>query len=101
MKWQVFGVVMSMIISALGLGLIVWQTDPSVASPLLKASFFVALFILTWGGGTLIIFSIKKRLPKPRPLDKTTYESILNDSILLGLSLPILIAAIILIKILF
>ncbi len=100
MKWQVFGVVMSTIISALGLGLIVWQTDPAVASPLLKALFFVALFILAWGGSTLIIFSIKKRLPKPRPLDKSTYESVLNDSILLGLLLPFLIAAVILIKIL-
>ena len=101
MKWQVFGVVMSTVISALGLGLIVWQTDPAVASPLLKASFFVALFILAWGGGALTIFSIKKRLPKPRPLDKVTYESLLNDSVLLGLSFPILIAAIILIKMLF
>jgi len=101
MKWQVFGVVISTIISALGLGLIVWQTDPAVASPLLKASFFVALFILAWGGSTLIILSIKNRLPKPRPLDKSTCESVLNASILFGLLFPLLITAAILIKILF
>ncbi len=101
MKWQVFGVAISTVISALGLGLIVWQTDPAVASPLLKASFFVALFIFTWGGGALITFSIKKRLSRLRSSDAGAHDSMLNDSILLGLSLPLLTAAVILIKILF
>ena len=101
MKWQVYGVGMSTIISALGLGLIIRKTDPAAASPLLKTSFFVALFLLIWGGSTLIIFSIKNRFPKPRPLDESTYESIFNTSILMGLFFSLIIAAITLIKKLF
>ena len=98
MKWQVFGIVMSTIISALGLGLIVWKTDPAVASPLLKASFFITLFILAWGGSTLIIFSIKNRVPKQRPIDESTFDSIFNTSLLGGLTITIIATTIILLN---
>lgn len=90
MNWQVFGVGVSTVISALGLGLIVWKTDPTTASPLLKALFFIALFFLIWGISTLIIFSIKNRGPKPRPTDESTFETVFNTSLLAGLTITII-----------
>jgi hypothetical protein len=98
MRWQVFGVGISTVISALGLGLIIWKTDPTTASSILKVSFFVASFIFVWGGSTLVIFSIKKEIPKPRPLDESTGEAVFNASILLGLLLSLLITGIVLVK---
>ena len=98
MKWQVYGVRISTIISAIGLGLIIWKTDPAVTPPLLKTSFFIALFILIWGSSTLIIFSIKNRFIKSRLPDEDVYESIFNTSILLGLFFPVVIVAITIIK---
>jgi hypothetical protein len=95
MNWQVFGVGVSTVISALGIGLIVWKTDPITASPLLKALFFIALFFLVWGSSTLIIFSIKNRGPKPRPTDESTSETIFNTSLLMGLIITIIGAIII------
>ncbi len=98
MKWQVFGVGISTVISALGLGLIIWKTDPAVASPTLKASFFIASFILVWGSSALIIFSIRSGIPKPRPADENTFETIFNSSLLGGLVISIIAAVIVLLN---
>lgn len=98
MRWQVFGVGAAVILSALGLGLIGWKADPAVASPLLKASFFIALFIFVWGINALIVFSIKNRFFKPRYISETMPDSVFNTSVLVGLFCSILITAAVLIR---
>ncbi|MEX1064034.1 MAG: hypothetical protein WD898_00060 [Candidatus Paceibacterota bacterium] len=98
MKWQVYGVWLSMILSIVGLSIIVWKVDPASASPILKASFFITLFILIWSVATTAIFSIKHRLVKSRALNETADEIIFYDSFLTGLFITTVLMIFILIK---
>jgi hypothetical protein len=98
MEWQIRGVWASLFISLVGLGFIVWTTEPPIASTSLKILFFATIFILIWSTATLIIFPLKSRLIKSRALSNTAYEPIFYDSFLTGLFLSVIFVAIILIK---
>jgi len=98
MKWQVFGVGISMILSAIGLGLITSKTDPATASFYLKTLFFIALFILIWSIATLIIFSIKGKPLRSRLLNKEVYDSIFNASSFWGFLISSAVITLIFIK---
>ena len=98
MKWQIYGVWVTLVSSLIGLGLIVWKTGPAAALFNIKILFFIALFILIWSIATLAIFSIKNRLIKSRALSKAAYEPIFYDSFLMGLFFSIITMAFILIR---
>lgn len=98
MRWQIYGVWISFIISLVGLSLTIWTIEPQTASPLIKSLFFIVLFILAWSMATLIIFYVKNRLAKARASSKAAYELIFYDSFLKGLVISALFTAILLIK---
>ena len=101
MSWQIYGVWAAWVSSLIGLGLIVWKIEPLAATPLVKALFFITLFISFWSTATLAVFSVKNRLVKSRALSKTAYEPIFYDSFLVGLLVSITLMIIVLIKKLF
>ncbi len=87
-----------MVLSISGLGLIVWKVDPVSASPILKVSFFITLFILIWSVATTVIFSIKHNLVRSRALGEAANEIIFYDSFLTGLFVSVILIIIALIK---
>lgn len=98
MRWQIYGVWASMVVSLVGLGFIVWTVEPQVASPQVKALFFIVLFILVWSTATLVIFSIKNRLVRSRALSESASDLIFYDSFLTGLFISVIFVAAILIR---
>lgn len=98
MKWQVYGIWLSMFFSIAGLGLIIWKVDPNSASSILKTSFFITLFIMIWSGSTLVNFSFKRKIVKRRALGETADEIIFYDSFLTGLFISAILIAALIIK---
>ena len=98
MKWQIYGVWVSLLVSLVGLGLIVWKIEPQTASLQIKALFFIAIFILVWSAATAIIFSVKNLPMRHRASAKSVYDSVFYDSFLAGLFVSIVLGIIILIK---
>ncbi|OGN04471.1 MAG: hypothetical protein A2831_02855 [Candidatus Yanofskybacteria bacterium RIFCSPHIGHO2_01_FULL_44_17] len=98
MRWQIYGVWISLVISLIGLGFIVWTTEPQTATSPIKALFFITIFILIWSSATAIIFSIKSRLIKSRALTDGASEPIFYDSFFKGLAIAIILIAVLLIK---
>lgn len=95
---QKYGAWLSLIVSVLGLGLIVWKIEPQTASLKIKALFFVVIMMAVWSLATLIIFSIKSRFARSRLFDEAAYEPVFYDSLLQGLLVAGVIMAAILIR---
>ncbi len=88
----------SLILSLVGLGLIVWTTEPLTASLLLKTLFFTALFIFVWSIATLAIFTAKNKFLKSGRQNSDNRESTFQVSLISGLFLSIIVMAVILIR---
>ena len=97
-KWYILGVAVSVAISLIGICLIIWRTTPDAASQLLKTLFFSALFVFTWGVGTLADFIVTTRTLTRQPLKDKILESAFYPSFFRGLIFSIVVAAVILIK---
>lgn len=85
MHWQIYGVWISLLVSIVGLGFIVWTAEPQTASSSIRGLFFVTVFILVWSATTAVIFSIKNRLIKSSAPSEASYEPIFYDSFFKGL----------------
>lgn len=101
MKWQIYGVWISLLVSLAGLGFIVWAVEPQTASLQIKALFFAAIFICIWSAATTIIFSIKNRRVNSRTSSESAFDPIFYDSFLTGLFIAVIFMAAIFIKKLF
>ena len=97
-KWYIWGGIAASAISLAGMMLVIWRATPESAPLLLKALFFVALFIFIWSGATLAIFSIKSRFARSRLFDETAYEGLFYDSLLKGLLVAGILVAAVLIR---
>lgn len=84
MRSYLWGIVAAGIASAAGVALIVVQTTPDTASPLLKTLFFLALFVFLWSAATLVIYAIRRRA--------------LESSFITGFAVAFLTLAVILIR---
>ena len=98
MRWQIYGVWASLLVSLAGLGLIVWKVEPQTASLQIKTLFFIAIFSLVWSAATVIIFSIKNRRTRLRTPGESAYDPIFYDAFLTGLFISVIFIAILLIK---
>ena len=59
---QLWGVALAFVASLVGLGLVITSTTPDASSPLLKALFFLALFMVLWSLVTLIFYAFRKTI---------------------------------------
>lgn len=98
---RIYGVWTVLAVSLVGLGLIVWKTNPTNAPATLKALFFIAIMLTVWSLATLIIFAIKSRFARSRLFDEAAYEPVFYDSLLQGLLVAGVIMVVIFIRRLF
>ena len=59
MKWYVWIIILATILSISGLAIISIKLDPFQSGQLIKFLFFCALFVSTWGLGTLVLMGLK------------------------------------------
>ena len=60
MRWHLIGIVVALIIAAVGLGFIVTGTTPDTASVTVQILFFLALFIFLWTLGILVSYAFTR-----------------------------------------